>query len=39
MWNMLVAIILDSVDFPFSLPVGDLSQVVKGGRERRRKDV
>lgn len=30
------SLILDSVDFPFALPVGDLSTVVRGRSERKR---
>ncbi|KAJ5131851.1 hypothetical protein N7448_006009 [Penicillium atrosanguineum] len=36
-WHIFVAQILDSVDFPFSLPVGDLSTVVLGKSQKARK--
>jgi succinate-acetate transporter protein len=31
-WYLLLAILLDTVDFPLSLPVGDLSGIIKGRR-------
>jgi len=34
-WWIFVAILLASLDFPFQLPVGDLSTVVKGASERK----
>ncbi|KAG8528426.1 uncharacterized protein KY384_007344 [Bacidia gigantensis] len=33
-WYLLLAIMLGSLDFPFSLPVGDLSRFIKGGSEK-----
>ncbi|KAJ4396585.1 hypothetical protein N0V93_000806 [Gnomoniopsis smithogilvyi] len=33
-WWIFFAILLESVDFPFSLPLGDLSTVIKGKRDR-----
>lgn len=35
-WYLWFSMILDSVDFPFSLPVGDLSKYIKG---RAKKDI
>jgi len=35
-WWIFFAIMLAALDFPFQLPVGDLSSVVKGASERRR---
>lgn len=35
-WWILVALMLAVVDFPLSLPVGDLSSVIKGGSEKSR---
>lgn len=32
-WYIFFAVMLAAVDFPFALPVGDLSTVVKGGTE------
>ncbi|KAF1976252.1 GPR1/FUN34/YaaH-class plasma membrane protein [Bimuria novae-zelandiae CBS 107.79] len=34
-WWMFTAIMLASLDFPFSLPVGDLSGVIKGASQKR----
>jgi succinate-acetate transporter protein len=34
-WYIFMAVMLVAVDFPFDLPVGDLSAVIKGGSERR----
>lgn len=34
-WYIFLVQILASVDFPYELPIGDLSTVVKGGTERR----
>ncbi|MDI1492706.1 MAG: hypothetical protein OHK93_004488 [Ramalina farinacea] len=34
-WWIFCAIMLASLDFPFSLPVGDLSRVIKGASERK----
>ena len=33
-WYLFFSLMLESVDFPFSLPVGDLSSIVKGKSER-----
>jgi len=33
-WYIFTAILLASVDFPFSLPVGDLSHIIKGASEK-----
>jgi succinate-acetate transporter protein len=35
-WWIFFAILLASVDFPFNLPVGDLSTMIKGASERRK---
>jgi succinate-acetate transporter protein len=35
-WYALVACLFKSVDFPFALPMGDLSAVVKGAGERKK---
>ncbi|KAK6222649.1 hypothetical protein LQW54_000830 [Pestalotiopsis sp. IQ-011] len=35
-WWLLLAQLLASVDFPFNLPVGDLSTVIKGASDRKR---
>ncbi|KAJ2904455.1 GPR1/FUN34/YaaH-class plasma membrane protein [Zalerion maritima] len=35
-WWILAAILLASLDFPFSLPVGDLSSVVKGASDKEK---
>ena len=35
-WWIFIAIMLASLDFPFSLPVGDLSHIIKGACERRK---
>ncbi|KAF2196031.1 hypothetical protein GQ43DRAFT_281485 [Delitschia confertaspora ATCC 74209] len=37
-WWIYIAIMLASLDFPWSLPVGDLSHIIKGASERRTKD-
>lgn len=34
-WYLLAAQLLLSVDFPFVLPVGDLSHLVRGASERK----
>jgi len=34
-WWIFVAILLASVDFPFSLPVGDLSTTIRGASDRK----
>lgn len=36
-WHIFIAQILDAVDFPFSLPVGDLSTVILGKNQKARK--
>lgn len=36
-WHIFIAQILDAVDFPISLPVGDLSTVVLGKSQKSRK--
>lgn len=33
-WYLWFSMILESVDFPFSLPVGDLSKYIKGASEK-----
>lgn len=35
-WYLLLAIMLAAVDMPFSVPVFDLSTVIRGGSERRK---
>ncbi|KAH7314300.1 hypothetical protein BKA65DRAFT_557935 [Rhexocercosporidium sp. MPI-PUGE-AT-0058] len=35
-WWIFFAIMLAALDFPFQLPVGDLSTMIKGGSERRK---
>ncbi|KAK6432622.1 hypothetical protein LTR95_011203 [Oleoguttula sp. CCFEE 5521] len=35
-WYLFFGILLASLDFPFSLPVGDLSRMIKGGSEKAR---
>ncbi|KAG4437179.1 hypothetical protein IFR05_007335 [Cadophora sp. M221] len=35
-WWIFFAIMLAALDFPFQLPVGDLSTLIKGGSERRK---
>lgn len=37
-WYMFVVVMLASLDFPWSLPVGDLSRVIRSASERREKD-
>lgn len=37
-WYLLAVQLLASVDFPFTLPVGDLSRVLKGASEKRKDD-
>ena len=34
-WWIFFAIMLASLDFPFSLPVGDLSHIIKGASEKK----
>lgn len=36
-WYLLLALMLTTVDFPFDLPVGDLSHIVPSGTELRKK--
>lgn len=36
-WYLLFVILLASVDFPFNLPVGDLSTMIPGGSEKQKK--
>jgi len=36
-WWIFISIMLASLDFPWSLPVGDLSKVIKGASEKREK--
>lgn len=33
-WYIFASIMLALVDFPFQLPIGDLSQVIKGGSQK-----
>jgi len=35
-WWIFLAIMLASLDFPLSLPVGDLSHIIKGASEKKR---
>jgi hypothetical protein len=35
-WYLFMVLVLASVDFPFDLPVGDLSKYIKAGSERRK---
>ncbi|CCX10919.1 Similar to Protein alcS; acc. no. Q24JP1 [Pyronema omphalodes CBS 100304] len=37
-WYLFLVLVLASVDFPISLPVGDLSTVVKGGSEKKKRE-
>lgn len=37
-WYIFLAIMLASVDFPFSLPIVDLSGMIKGASEKRKVD-
>ena len=37
-WYIFLAIMLASVDFPFELPIGDLSGAIKGASEKRKTD-
>jgi len=34
-WWIFIAIMLASLDFPFSLPVGDLSHIIKGRSQKK----
>lgn len=36
-WHIFIAQILDAVDFPITLPVGDLSTIVPGRSQKERK--
>lgn len=36
-WYLLLALMLTTVDFPFNLPVGDLSHIVPSGTELAKK--
>ncbi|KAK6080906.1 GPR1/FUN34/YaaH-class plasma membrane protein [Seiridium cupressi] len=38
-WWLLLVMLFASVDFPLALPVGDLSTMVKGGKDRRKAKV
>jgi hypothetical protein len=33
-WYLLAVQLLEAVDFPLTLPVGDLSTIIKGKKER-----
>ena len=35
-WWIFIAIMLASLDFPFSVPVGDLSGIIKGASEKEK---
>lgn len=35
-WWIFVAIMLAAIDFPFALPVGDLSQIIQGASEKQK---
>lgn len=35
-WYEFTSLVLDSVDFPFALPLGDLSSIIKGRSDRER---
>ena len=35
-WWIFLAIMLASLDFPFSVPVGDLSHIIKGASEKKK---
>lgn len=35
-WYEFTSLVLDSVDFPIALPLGDLSQVIKGRADKER---
>ena len=37
-WYIFFAIMLASLDFPFSVPVGDLSHIIRGASEKKVKD-
>lgn len=37
-WYIFMVQVLASVDFPFDLPIGDLTTVVKGAQERRQRE-
>lgn len=36
-WYLLLALMLTTVDFPFNLPVGDLSHIIPSGTELRQR--
>lgn len=36
-WYLLLALMLTTVDFPFNLPVGDLSQIIPSGTDLRKR--
>jgi len=35
-WWIFFAIMLASLDFPFSIPVGDLSHIIRGASEKKK---
>lgn len=35
-WYIFLALILSAVDFPYNVPLGDLSTIVKGASEKRK---
>ena len=38
-WYLFISLVLEGVDFPISLPVGDLSHIIKGRSEKKIRDV
>ena len=36
-WYLFISLVLDGVDFPISLPVGDLSQIIRGRSDRNKR--
>jgi len=38
-WYIFAAILLASLDFPFGLPVGDLSTLIKGATEKKKEQM
>ncbi|KAG6001456.1 hypothetical protein E4U21_004312 [Claviceps maximensis] len=38
-WYILLGLLLEAVDFPIQIPVGDLSTVIKGRSDREKKDM
>lgn len=38
-WYLWFSMILESVDFPIALPVGDLSKFIKGRSEKNKSEV